>query len=182
MEVVTGLVLLMLRGLSDGLESRCDVREVEGQYYGALGGTVYLRLVTDDIENTDINLKKDPSGKSIDLFRRKNKTNFINEAIKSRSEFFINNGTLKISNIERSDAGEYSSETFNSSGISLTCIRFQLSIEEGGNEVATLSRVAVFLVLTVIVAVFWIHWRRTPPQTTDANGSQELEYADITVV
>uniref|UniRef100_A0AAY5JYC6 Immunoglobulin subtype domain-containing protein n=1 Tax=Esox lucius TaxID=8010 RepID=A0AAY5JYC6_ESOLU len=118
-----------------GLESHCDVSKVGVHCYGALDGTVYLRL---DIEYNEICLIKDPSGKPIELFKRKNKTNFMNGSLKHRSEFYFNNGTLKIRNIERSDAGEYSSETFNSSGITITSIRFQLSIEGKYPTVKTL--------------------------------------------
>ncbi|XP_071267275.1 uncharacterized protein [Salvelinus alpinus] len=46
MEAVLGL-LVISAGVSHGLETSCDAREDGSQCYGALGGTVYLQLVTD---------------------------------------------------------------------------------------------------------------------------------------
>ncbi|KAJ8015324.1 hypothetical protein DPEC_G00024940 [Dallia pectoralis] len=177
MQVVLGLFVILL-GVSYGLESHCNVTEAD-QCYGSLGGTVYLHLVTDDINDYDIKLIKDPSGKSTDLFKVKNKTVINNVTIKDRSVFTKN--TLKITNIEWSDAGEYHLKVDYSNGTSLTMKTFQLSVKGlgGVRDVVTWSLVAVVLVFAVIVAVYCFYRRRTSPQTTGANEKQEPEHSDI---
>lgn len=55
--------------------------------------------------------KKGPSG-DINVFKIKNRNVMIQEPLKNRTEFFINNGTLKISSVEKNDSGLYNIEVF----------------------------------------------------------------------
>ncbi|CAB1337042.1 unnamed protein product [Coregonus sp. 'balchen'] len=57
----------------------------------------------------------------------------------------------------------------------------QLIIGRGSYGSFIGSLVAVVLVLALVVGVYCITKRRTPPQSPDADESPELEYADITI-
>lgn len=54
----------------------------------------------------------------------------IQEPFRSRTEFFINNGTLKITNVERNDSDQYNIEVFNSDGLRVKDIGFTLEVKE----------------------------------------------------
>ncbi|KAL0974043.1 hypothetical protein UPYG_G00214650 [Umbra pygmaea] len=131
MLVVVGF-LMIFAALSNGmLTSFCDVTVDGSQCYGALGGTVYLHLITDAEGYDQLELKKDPSGQSLGILKMKNNSSIINQTINSRSSFFINNGTFMITNIERSDAAEYQLETFKAA-VNKVHRRFKLSITASG--------------------------------------------------
>nr|XP_029515446.1 uncharacterized protein LOC115129344 [Oncorhynchus nerka] len=177
-------LLVMLTGLSNGTEEKsCDARQ-NMSCHGALGETVYLQLMN-NATGSELIFKKDPTGASIKIFTMKNNTVRIHDSIKARSEFFINIGTFRISNTEKSDSGEYVLEIYYSNGTHLSTGGVQLII--GGESYGTVigSLVAVVLVLTVVVGPYCIHKRRTPsqiPVPTDADESPELEYADINIL
>ncbi|XP_024284860.1 uncharacterized protein LOC121838660 isoform X2 [Oncorhynchus tshawytscha] len=184
MLVVFGL-LVMLTGLSNGTEEKsCDARQ-NMSCHGALGETVYLQLMN-NATGSELIFKKDPTGASIKIFTMKNNTVIIHDSIKARSEFFINIGTFRISNTEKSDSGEYVLEIYYSNGTHLSTGGVQLIIGayHAGESYGTVigSLVAVVLVLTVVVGPYCIHKRRTPSQIPDADESPELEYADINIL
>ncbi|XP_029627181.1 uncharacterized protein LOC115205383 isoform X2 [Salmo trutta] len=129
MEAVLGL-LVISAGVSHGLETSCDARQNVSQCYGALGGTVYLQLVTDDTRYDELSFYKDPTGaKTKILETRKDKWVIRDTPIKDRVDFFINNGTFRLNNARSTDSGEYLLETFNSVGISSGIRGLQLFIE-----------------------------------------------------
>ncbi|XP_014067989.1 uncharacterized protein [Salmo salar] len=183
MLVVFGL-LVMLTGLSNGMEEKCCDARQNMSRHGALGETVYLQLMN-NATGSELIFKKDPTGASIKIFSMKNNTVSFHDSIKARSEFFINNGTFRISNTEKSDSGEYLLEIYNSHGTRLCTGGVQLIIGGGSYGTVIGSLVAVVLVLTVVVGAYCIHKRRTPPQApvpTDADESPELEHADINIL
>ncbi|XP_071267300.1 uncharacterized protein [Salvelinus alpinus] len=129
MEAVLGL-LVISAGVSHGLETSCDGRENGSQCYGALGGTVYLQLVTDATRYDDLSFYKGPTGAKTEILKRKKDKVVIKDTpIKDRVHFFINNGTLRLNNTRRNDSGEYLQETFNLLGIALETRGLQLFIE-----------------------------------------------------
>uniref|UniRef100_A0AAQ5XGB8 Immunoglobulin V-set domain-containing protein n=1 Tax=Amphiprion ocellaris TaxID=80972 RepID=A0AAQ5XGB8_AMPOC len=74
-----------------------------------LGGSVYIQVMT-NASGYQLRCKKTlPSG-SITVFNVRREKVTIQDEFKNRTEFFINNGTLKITNVERNDSGQYSIE------------------------------------------------------------------------
>ncbi|XP_071268202.1 uncharacterized protein [Salvelinus alpinus] len=129
MEAVLGL-LVISAGVSHGLETSCDAREDGSQCYGALGGTVYLQLVTDAMRYDELSFWKGSTGAKTEIFKmKKDKVVIKDTPIKDRVHFFINNGIFRLNNTRRNDSGEYLLETFNSSGVALGTRGLQLFIE-----------------------------------------------------
>ncbi|XP_071254439.1 uncharacterized protein [Salvelinus alpinus] len=128
METVFGL-LVILAGVSHGMESPCDARENGAQCYGALGGTVYLQLIT-NASGHQFRFWKDPTGAKTEILTMRGNISKTKGPIKGRSEFFINKGIVRIDNTVRNDSDKYCAETYNSNGILLGTRRLlQLFIE-----------------------------------------------------
>lgn len=53
----------------------------------------------------------------------------IQESLKNRYQFFIHNGTLKISDVEKNDSGQYTIEIFNLEGFHLRNIEVKLDVQ-----------------------------------------------------
>ncbi len=53
----------------------------------------------------------------------------IEEAFENRAEFFINNGTLKITNVEKNDSGQYNVDVFDSEASFLKNIYINLDVK-----------------------------------------------------
>ncbi|XP_060935712.1 uncharacterized protein LOC133011819 isoform X2 [Limanda limanda] len=122
MEAVFGL-LLMLLGVSHGVETKCDFRQKDGaQCYGALGGTVVLQLMDRAPERFEI-LKNTTKI----LFWKKNK--FQVNMKPDKYSFTPSDGMLRINNLIRSDTDEYRLIIHNSSGVILEERTLQLSIQ-----------------------------------------------------
>ncbi|XP_064810493.1 hepatic and glial cell adhesion molecule-like isoform X1 [Oncorhynchus masou masou] len=127
METVFGL-LVILAGVSHGMESPCDAREDGAQCYGALGGTVYLQLIT-NASGHQVKFWKDPTGAKTEILTMRKNISITKGPINGRSEFIINNGIFRIDNTVRNDSDKYCAETFNANGILLDSRRLQLFIE-----------------------------------------------------
>ncbi|KAM4555488.1 uncharacterized protein PAE49_014524 [Odontesthes bonariensis] len=133
MEAVFGL-LLMLLGVSHGVETYCDGRQDGAQCYGALGGAVVLQLMDDASEIPRYEWRK---GASVILSGRKN--NIVTNTIKIRSTFIPSNGTLKINNLSRTDSGEYTLRLFNLNGRETGERTLKLSVEAPVSSVQLVS-------------------------------------------
>ncbi|CAI5652047.1 unnamed protein product [Oreochromis niloticus] len=110
MEAVVGL-LLMMCGVSHGVETYCDGRQDGAQCYGALGGTVNIQLMDSTSEIPRYQLSKN-SLKILDV----KKNNVITKIKEQRCLIFPGNGTFRLSNLKRNDSGSYTLQTFNSDG------------------------------------------------------------------
>lgn len=53
----------------------------------------------------------------------------IDEAFRNKTEFFINNGTLKITNVQRSDSGQYTVEIYKPDGMVEKKLIFNLEVK-----------------------------------------------------
>eukprot|EP00063_Salmo_salar_P093158 XP_014067993.1 PREDICTED: uncharacterized protein LOC106611884 isoform X1 [Salmo salar] len=115
---------------STGMEEKCCDARQNMSCHGALGETVYLQLMN-NATGSELVFRKDPTGASIKIFTMKNNTVRFHDSIKARSEFFINNGTFRISNTEKSDSGEYLLEIYDSHGTRLSTGGVQLIIGDG---------------------------------------------------
>ncbi|KAK2849198.1 hypothetical protein Q5P01_009032 [Channa striata] len=133
MEAVVGL-LVMLLGVSSGVETYCDGRQNGAQCYGALGGTVVLQLM----ENTsEISRFQWTKNNAVIIYWRNN--SFIENKIQDRSLFTPSDGTLRINNLSRNDGGEYKLEIHDSNGQTLSERHLQFSIQAPVSSVLLVS-------------------------------------------
>lgn len=123
MEAVVGL-LVMLLGVSHGVETYCDGRQNNTQCYGALGGTVVLRLMDDASETKQYKWTSNSTTILNGGINRK----LIN-LLESRSSFTPSNGTFRINSLSRTEGGEYKLEIFDSNGKRTEQWTLQLIIE-----------------------------------------------------
>ncbi|XP_044219480.1 uncharacterized protein LOC122990271 isoform X2 [Thunnus albacares] len=124
MEAVVGL-LVMLLGVSHGVETYCDGRQNGAQCYGALGGTVVLQLMDSASEIFKYQWLKNKT--TIILNGRKDK--IVSNLMEDRSIFTPSNGTFRINNLIRTDGAEYTLKTFDSKGHDSGQWTLQLSIQ-----------------------------------------------------
>ncbi|KAM7417736.1 hypothetical protein PAMA_017398 [Pampus argenteus] len=111
MEVVIA-VLVMLLGVCHGVETHCDGRQNGARCYGALGGTLVLRLMDNALEKFRYRWYKNET----DVIFRWQNSNFVYNALENRSIFTASNGTLRINNLSRTDGAEYTLDIINSDG------------------------------------------------------------------
>ncbi|KAI4819312.1 hypothetical protein KUCAC02_004565 [Chaenocephalus aceratus] len=104
MKAVVGLLVLIL-GVSHGLETHCDGRQDGAQCFGPLGGTVVLKLIDRALETERYQLYKSSNKSTIILNVINNK--IVTNAIKSRSLFNLVDGTFSVNNLSRNDSDEY---------------------------------------------------------------------------
>ncbi|XP_071369550.1 pregnancy-specific glycoprotein 22-like [Centroberyx affinis] len=124
MEAVIGLLMVLL-GVSHGVETYCDGRQDGAQCFVALGGTVVLQLITQDEETYAYGWLKNNNFRV--LYVKNNKV-LVNE-LKNRSSFTPSNGTFRISNISWTDNAEYSLRIFDVYGREIATQKLQLSIQ-----------------------------------------------------
>ncbi|XP_054890488.1 uncharacterized protein LOC129362784 [Poeciliopsis prolifica] len=92
-------------------ETRCDAREERAQCFGALGGTVIIRLMNNASEIS----KHEGKNKTAIILRGEGHQFFQND-LPNRVFFLSSNDTMSLKNLSRSDSGEYSLEIFDSEG------------------------------------------------------------------
>ncbi|KAK2849598.1 hypothetical protein Q5P01_009432 [Channa striata] len=132
MEAVVGL-LVMLLGVSSGVETYCDGRQNGTQCYGALGGTVVLQL----IKPSEIYRFQWTKNNTAIIHWRNN--SFIENQIQDRSLFTPSDGTFRINNLNRSDGGEYKLEIYDSNGQTLSLRYLQFSFQAPVSSVLLVS-------------------------------------------
>ncbi|KAK9518024.1 hypothetical protein VZT92_023352 [Zoarces viviparus] len=123
MEAVIGL-LVMLLGVSHGVETHCDGRQNGAQCYGPLGGTVVLQLMT---KASATRRYQWLSKTAVILDVRGNI--ILSNRLEKRSSFTPSSGTFRINKLSRTDGGEYRLRTFDSDGTHLENRTLQLTIE-----------------------------------------------------
>ncbi|XP_039975513.1 T-cell surface antigen CD2-like isoform X1 [Xiphias gladius] len=131
MEALVGLFLMLL-GVSHGMETYCDGRQNGTQCYGALGGTVVLRLMDSAPE-----IFRYWRNQNVILNWSDNK--FKSNLISNRSFFTPSNGTLRINNLSRNDGSEYTLDIYDSGGKLLDRRTLQLSIQAPVSSVLLVS-------------------------------------------
>ncbi|XP_026214029.1 contactin-4-like [Anabas testudineus] len=123
MEVVFGLMVVLL-GVSDGIETYCDGRKNGAQCYGALGGTLVLQLMNDATEYHGFNWIKNHS--NLLTWRSSNSVIILPD---NRLFFTPSNGTLRMNNLKRNDGGEYILSIINKNGEQTAQRTLRLSIQ-----------------------------------------------------
>ncbi|XP_023127472.2 uncharacterized protein LOC111569534 isoform X2 [Amphiprion ocellaris] len=137
MGAVVGLLLLlmmMMIGVSHGLETYCDGRKDGAQCYGALGGMVVLQLMDSASEI----FRYEWSSKS-NVILIVSKNNIITNGISNRSVFTPSNGTFRINNLSRIDSGKYTLSILDSTLQKLEGRTLHLSIQAPVSSVLLVS-------------------------------------------
>ncbi|XP_029368781.1 uncharacterized protein LOC115050158 [Echeneis naucrates] len=141
------------------LDIQLDVQAAETKRHGsqntslysvALGESVYIQVLASASGHQVRCKKQTPSG-LMDVFALKNEKLKISEAFRDRAEFFINNGTFKMTNVERNDSGLYIIEAFDPTGISVRKLDIQLDVQEDTSFVVTPFSVQVEALLPQIL-------------------------------
>ncbi|CAJ1058553.1 HEPACAM family member 2 [Xyrichtys novacula] len=129
------LLLLLLLGVSNGVEMSCDGRQSGAQCYAALGGTVLLRVMDDASKIFKYAWKKEPA---VILNGRRDK--IVTKPSDQRFSFTPKNGTFRINNLNMKDAGEYVLEMYvDSSGTNLMKLTLRLIIQAPVSSVHLVS-------------------------------------------
>ncbi|MEQ2252732.1 hypothetical protein ILYODFUR_024785, partial [Ilyodon furcidens] len=116
--------LLVLLGVSHGVKTYCDGRKGGAQCFGLLGGTVLLRLMDNTSHIPKYKWKYNRS-----TILKNIRTPPPPYTLQSRYLYIPSNGTLSITNLSRSDSGEYTLETFDSDGRNSGTQTLQLTVE-----------------------------------------------------
>ncbi|XP_026214033.1 fasciclin-2-like isoform X2 [Anabas testudineus] len=111
MEAVFGLMVVVLLGVSHGIETYCDGRKNGAQCYGALGGTLVLQLMNDAAEYHSFDWIKNQS--NLLRWRSNNSVIILPD---NRLFFTPSNGTLRMNNLRRNYSGEYTLKITNENG------------------------------------------------------------------
>ncbi|KAE8285995.1 hypothetical protein D5F01_LYC15675 [Larimichthys crocea] len=96
-----------------------------------LGGTVYIQMMNNASRHQLRCKKYLPTG-TISVFSLKKEKVTIEEPFRNKTtEFFINNGTLKITNVEKNHSGRYNLEVFDPRGIQIFLAHHSCSVGGG---------------------------------------------------
>ncbi|XP_068506717.1 uncharacterized protein [Syngnathus scovelli] len=145
------ILLLLFGGTADG-ESKCNGTLESSHCSVTLGGSVYIQLML-NVRGHHLRCKKLLNNGSIPVFTIKKEKPWIQEAFRNRTEFFVDNGTLKISNVERNDSGQYIVEVFDLNGRIVKTITLELDVQ-GAGCASTLGQM-VALLLGLMVLASW---------------------------
>lgn len=154
-QVLTLLVMLVgvTHAFSPAAETKCDAIHNASLCSATLGGSVYIQVMVNASGLLLICKKQLPTG-YVQVFTLKKETVTIQEALKNRTEFFIHNGTLKITNVEKNDSGQYNIVVYNPNGILMKNISFKLDVQE--NVFPISIWIIVFSAVAALVMVVMI--------------------------
>ncbi|XP_025767845.1 uncharacterized protein LOC112848336 [Oreochromis niloticus] len=116
----------------------CDLRTNTCPCSPLLEGTVYVQVMTDASGREMKCLKMLPKG-NITVFSLKKEKITTDKEFYNRLTFIIKNGTLKITNLKKSDSGQYSIEVYNSNGFQEKNIYFTLDVKDNSKVESKLS-------------------------------------------
>ncbi|XP_051937345.1 uncharacterized protein LOC127611081 [Hippocampus zosterae] len=177
----TVILLLLFGGTVNAFlppgESQCNSTLQDSHCSVTLGGSVYIQFMV-DMSGHQLRCKKLlPSGYIV-VFTVKKEKPVIQEDFRNRTEFFVNNGTLKISCVERTDSGQYKVEVFDPNGRNVKIIMVELEVRE--NHFSILIPVCSALAaLLVIVVLSCCVYKKT--KQNRKSGSRESKKKKIAV-
>ncbi|KAL0974047.1 hypothetical protein UPYG_G00214720 [Umbra pygmaea] len=124
----------MLSGLSHAteMENICNANQISSQCSATLGGTLDHKLMN-NASGYELRLRKNLTQGPEMIFTMKRNKVSTKGPTEGRSEFFINNGTFRLTNAEMADSGQYFLEVYNSKGTSIETRQIQLNIKEVEN-------------------------------------------------
>ena len=107
-----------------GVETYCDGRNDGAQCYGALGGTVVVRLMDSASE-----IARYVWSNETRMILHGKKNMIVYNLIETRSSFTPSDGTFRINNLSMTDGGEYTLNIFDSFGRSSDPQTLQLTFQ-----------------------------------------------------
>lgn len=149
-------ILVMLAGVTHAFfpaaETKCNATQNTSQCSATLGGAVYIQLMT-SASGHQLRCKKELSTGPLIVFSLKRETVTVPEPFRNRTQFFIHNGTMKITNVEVNDSGAYSVEIFTQDGVLVRNVKFTLDVEESilANLIIICSAAGGLLILILVV-------------------------------
>lgn len=109
-------------------ETKCNTSQTTSLCSAALGGAVYIQMMT-NASGYQLQCKKQLPTGSINVFSLKKDKVTIGEPFSGRMQFFINNGTLKFTNVAKNDSGQYSLEVYDPDGFRIKDIQIKLDVQ-----------------------------------------------------
>lgn len=89
---------------------------------------MYIQVMT-NASGYQVWCKKQLPNGLMNVFSLRKDQVMIYKEFRNRTEFFINNGTFKISNVERNDSGRYIVEIFYPNGVFVGKVNVQLDVQ-----------------------------------------------------
>ncbi|KAM8732350.1 uncharacterized protein AB9X84_024402 isoform 1-T4 [Acanthopagrus schlegelii] len=148
-------LLVTLAGASHAVftaaETKCNASQNISLCSAALGGSVYIQMMT-NASGYQLQCKKQlPTGPIIVFSLKKDKVT-IQDQFSDRMQFFINNGTLKFTNVAKNDSGQYSLEVYDPNGLRVKDIQIKLDVQENIRPIVIIACcVAVFVLIVVVI-------------------------------
>ncbi|KAM8848263.1 uncharacterized protein ACB058_012011 [Synchiropus picturatus] len=151
----TLILLLLFAGQTQAFfsaaDSHCDATQSSAQCSVTLGASVYIQVLATAEGYRLRCLKQLPVG-HVSVFSVRRDIVTVQETFRDRTHFFIKNGTLKITGVERADAGEFSVEVFSTDGMLVRTIHVKLDVKENVLPVVALACSALVLLLILVAA------------------------------
>lgn len=122
---------------------------------------MYVQVMTNASDHQVRCKKQLPSG-LVNVFTMKKEKVTIYGAFRNRTQFFIYNGTFKITNVERNDSGLYIIEAFDPNGVLVRNINVELDVQEHASSILipASAGVAALLLLILLVLVCYCVCKR----------------------
>ncbi|XP_045073714.1 uncharacterized protein LOC121544508 [Coregonus clupeaformis] len=181
MKALFGL-LVMLAGVSHGMETHCDATLDGAQCYGALGGTVSLQLMTIDTPVSSLQLS------SQCLTHGEMRVTCSSEGDGPQYSWTLDGHTQR--DTEASPGDQTNTMTLKR-GLSgdLTCtVKNHISSVTVSKIISPCEDIigmvagyltGIVLVLVMVLAVYCVQKKNKPPKTPVNVNSQDVEYADV---
>ncbi|XP_062250242.1 uncharacterized protein LOC133959163 [Platichthys flesus] len=156
-------LLVMLAAVSHVAETKFSVTQNTSLYSLTPGGHVSIQIINNASGHQVVCKKELMTGPVIVFNLRRGKVT-IYEGFRNRTQFFINNGTLEFTNVAKNDSGQYIMEAYDSTGVLVENLKFQLDVQEHKWSSiwipASVGAAAVLLLLLVVLVCFCVCKRR----------------------
>lgn len=106
-------------------DTKCDATRDVTSCNATSGGSVYIQVMANASGHV-VYCKKNVTSGFTKVFTLKNEQVKVN---KDNAEFFIGNGTLKITGLSKNDTGQYSFDIFNQNGVHLRNVTLHLHVQ-----------------------------------------------------
>ncbi|XP_077589492.1 uncharacterized protein LOC144207727 [Stigmatopora nigra] len=155
MEPACFLLFLLVGGSAHALlpsgESVCNGTHEKSGFSVTLGAGLSIRVMA-NASGHRVQCKKVHPGQPLLVFTVKREKVMMEEAFGNRVNFFVANGTLSFSRVEKTDSGRYILEIFNSIGCSVKKLAVELDVWESHFSllIPLCSALAALLVMVVL--------------------------------
>lgn len=94
------------------------------------GETLFMQVISNASGHQVFCRKQLDDGQMTNVFTlKKEKFTVQHEGFRNRTEFFIYNGTFKISNLQHSDSGHYTTQVFDQNGVLVSTTSIQMDVQ-----------------------------------------------------